>query len=185
MEEEEKIISAANEEELWQQINLEFTADPDPVEYHAVLELNERRVILDIFNNHAVGFEAISYTNFSAYLFGRDNFRFAIHNEGFTDEIGKLFGMQDFVIGYKEFDERFVIKTNNEQKFSTLFADTTVRNTLIKLPKLSFEIVEYTLEDADGKAPFLELKIEKYISDPAELKRIYHAFYSVLLLIEA
>lgn len=185
MEEEEKIISAANEEQLWQEVAADFKINPDPLEYHAVLEQRERRVILDIFNNHAVGFEAIAYTTFSAYLYGRDNFRFSIYNEGFTEEIGKFFGMQDFILGYREFDERFIIKTNNEQKLSNLFADTNVRSVLISLPDLSFGIVEYTLEDADGKVPFLELKIEKAITDPRELRRIYEAFFSVLLLVEA
>jgi hypothetical protein len=185
MEEEEKIISADTEEQLWQEIAANFKADPDPLEYHAVLEQKDRRVILDIFNNHAVGFEAAAYTTFTSYLFGRNNFRFSIHNEGLTDEIGKFFGMQDFVVGYREFDERFMVKTNNEQKLSNLFADMNVRNTLISLPALSLGIVEYTMDDADGKVPFLELKIEKSITDPSELRRIYNAFFEILLLVEA
>ncbi|MBC8054628.1 MAG: hypothetical protein H7Y13_16335 [Sphingobacteriaceae bacterium] len=185
MEEEEKIISATDEDQLWEKVIADFKADPDPLEYHAVLEQNDRRIILDIFNNHAVGFEAVAYVTFSAYLYGRDNFRFSIYNEGFTEEIGKFFGMQDFLLGYRNFDQRFIIKTNNEQKLSSLFADMNVRDTLISLPNLSLGIVEYTLEEADGKVPFLELKIEKAINDPAMLRKIYHTFFSVLLLVEA
>jgi hypothetical protein len=60
-----------------------------------------------------------------------------------------------------------------------------VRNTLISLPALSLGIVEYTMDDADGKVPFLELKIEKSITDPSELRRIYNAFFEILLLVEA
>lgn len=184
MEDEEKIISAPGEKELWDEVAADFRTDPDPLEYHAVLELRERRVILDIFNNHALGFEAVAYTVFSSYLYGRNEFRFSIYNQGFTDEIGKFFGMQDVVLGYRQFDERFVVKTNNQQKLFELFSDIKTRDLLTFLPDLSFGIVEYTMDDADGKAPFLELKIEKAIADTTQLRSIYNTFYSVLLSLE-
>lgn len=182
--EEEKIISAATEEELWQKVIADFKIDPDPLEYHTVLEQKDRRVILDVCNNHAVGFEAVAFTSFSAYLYGRDNFRFAIHSQSFTDELGKFFGMQDLTLGYRNFDEKFIIKSNDEKRMSNLFADMKVRNALLSLPDLSFGTVEYTIEDSDGKAPFLELKIESAVTDPSSLREIYNAFFSVLVLIE-
>lgn len=184
MEEEEKVISASTEDELWQEVISDFKTDPDPLEYHAVLEQKERRVILDIYNNHAVGFEAVAYTSFSAYIFGRDNFRFTINTQSFTDELGKFFGMQDITLGFRNFDEKFVIKSNDEKKISNLFSDQQVRSTLVALNDLSFGIVEYEIENADGKAPFLELKIGSAVSDPMHLREVYNAFFKVLLLIE-
>lgn len=183
-ENEEKILSAPTEELLWDQLIADFKNDPDPLEYHTILEQQDQRVILDIFNNHAVGFEAMAFTSFNAYIYDRSNFRFAIHNESFKDEIAKIFGMQDIVLGYKDFDERFMIKSNDESKTTTLFANPEIRDTLLLLPPLSFSIVEYTLEDADGKAPFLELKIEKSITDVEMLRKVYNAFFSVLQGIE-
>ena len=184
MEEEEKIISATSVDQLWQEVISDFEADPDPLDYHVVLEQQERRTILDIYNNHAVGFEALAFTTFSAYLFGRNNFRFAIYNQGFKDELSKFFGMQDVILGFKDFDEKFIIKTNDETKAALIFANTQIRDTFLKTPELSFGIVEYTLEEGDGKAPFLELKIEKAITDPIQLREIYNAFFNVLLSIE-
>lgn len=183
-EEEEKVIIAPNEEQLWQKLISDFETDPDPLEYHVILEQQERRVILDIYNNHAVGFEAVEYTSFSAYLYSRNNFRFAIHSQSFKDELGKFFGMQDLILGFKDFDEKFIVKSNDENKTSLIFADRKVRNTLQKIPDSTFGIVEYTLEDGDGKAPFLELRIEKAITDLVLLKEIYKAFFTVLLLVE-
>jgi hypothetical protein len=184
MMEEEKVISAPDTDQLWDELITDFKNDPDPLEYHAVLEQNDRRVILDIFNNHAVGFEAMSFTTFSSYIFGRDNFKFSIHKQCFTDGIGKFFGMQDILLGFRDFDERFVIKTNNENRTASIFANQSVRDVLLSLPDLSFEIVEYNMEDADGKAPFLELKTEKAITDPFKLKEMYNAFFEVLKSIE-
>jgi hypothetical protein len=184
MEEEEKVITATSEDQLWDEIIADFKRDPDPLEYHAVLEQNERRVVLDIFNNHAVGFEAVAYTTFSSYIFGRDNFKFSVHNQSFTDEIGKFFGMQDIILGFKDFDSRFVVKANDENRTAKLFADQRIRDTLLSLPHVHFAIVEYEMENGDGKAPFLELKVDRAITDPLQLRQIYSAFFEVLLAIE-
>ena len=184
MEEEEKIISAPDEEQLWEEVTADFKIDPDPLEYHIVLEQQDRRVILDIYNNHAMGFEAVAYTNFSAYLFGRDDFRFSVHQQSLTDEIGKIFGVQDVSLGFPDFDERFVIKTNNKSRVINLFEDPMVRNTLLGLPEFSFEIIEYSEEDENITAPFLELRIHQAIADPLRLKEIYRTFLSVLKHIE-
>ena len=109
---EEKKISGATEEQIWEQINTNFKQNLQSSEYHVVLDQNGRRVLLDIINNPD---GTSSSTTFSAYLYNRNEFRFAIHNQSFIDEIGKFFGMQDFVTGYKEFDEHFIVKTNDEQ----------------------------------------------------------------------
>jgi len=181
---EEKIISAPTEEQLWQQVIADFKEDPDPLEYNTVLEQQGRRVILDIYNNHAVGFEAAAFTCFNTFLHNKNNFRFGIHTQSFTDEVGKFFGMDDLILGFKDFDEKFIIKSNDEHKTLSLFADAHVRDTLLSLSDISFGIVEYTMEDTDGKAAFLELKTENAITDPLQLREIYNAFFKILLLIE-
>lgn len=173
---EEKIISASNEKELWDQVANDLQRNPDPLNYQTILELNDHRVVFEIHNNHATGFEAESYTSFSTYLFGRDNFKFNLHTQTFTDSLGKVFGMQDVILGFGDFDDKFIIKTNDEKRVIDLFADPVVRLLLISLPNLSFGIIEYTMEDADGKAPFLELKIGKAIADPSQLSEIL-AYY--------
>lgn len=184
MEEEEKIITANTVDELWAELSADFKADPDPIEYHTVLELNGRRIILDLLNNHGIGFEALQITSLNAYIFSRSNFNFSLYNQGFADGISKLFGMQDVSFNDKDFDERFVIKTNDEDKVLRIFQDTVTRKLLLSLPELSFGIVEYELEEGDGEAPFLELKIERAISDPLLLKDIFKVFYCVLEQIE-
>ncbi len=183
-ENEEKILSAPTEELLWDQLMVDFSNDPDPLEYHTILEQKDRRIILDIFNNHAVGFEAMAFTSLNAFIYDRSNFRFTIHNEGVKDEIAKIFGMQDIVLGFKEFDEKFIIKSNDESKTAMLFGNPEIRDTLLSLPHLSFSIVEYTLEDADGKALILELKIKKSITNVNLLRKVYNAFFSVLQGVE-
>lgn len=183
--EEEKIISAYTEDELWQQVVEDFKKDPDPLEYNITLEQQNRRVILDIYNNHATGFEASAYTCFNTFLKNKNNFKFAIWTQRFVDEVGKFFGMTDLTLGFKEFDEKFIIKSNDEAKAISLFANADVRETLLSLPDLSFGIVEYTMEEIDGKASFLELRIENAVIDTAHLRKIYNTFFKTMLLADA
>jgi hypothetical protein len=183
--EDEKIISASSESLIWEQVELEFKKDAEPLEYHVVLEQHEKRILLDIQNNHDVGFRAEASTVLSSYLFSRNNFRFAIHKQGFIDEIGKFLGMQDCILGFKEFDERFVVKTNNEERVTTIFNDGKARQVLLGLPNLIFGIVEYVMEDTDGKVPFLELKIDAAITDVDRLRAIYTVFYNALIITES
>ena len=181
---EEKVISGQNEEIVWQQIESDFKIDPLPLQYHVVLEQDGQRILLDMHDNHAVGFEASASTELSAYIYNRNGFKFAIHKEGFVDEIGKFLGMQDYVLGYKDFDDTFVIKTNDEQKVNLLFADGAIREALMAYPDLTFGIVEYLMEESDGKIPFLELCIKKSVTDTNALRSLYTAFRSVLLAVE-
>lgn len=183
--EEEKVINTDNEQLIWQQVADEFNGNSEPLKYHTILQQRERRIILDIENNHEVGFQAQAFTNFTSYLYNRNTFRFALYRQKVIDEIGKYLGMQDCEVGFREFDERFIIKTNDEKTVTELFTDGSVRSSLIDLPDLAFGIVEYTLEDGEGKAPFLELKIDEAISDANRLQAIYNTFFQTLLKVDS
>ena len=41
-------------------------------------------------------------------------------------KIAKILGFQDVKIGYEEFDKKYIIKTNNEQKLKNIFNNTTL-----------------------------------------------------------
>lgn len=179
--EQEHIISGETEDQIWSQLNSDFITNKDLLDYHVVLDQSGRRVVLDIGIDLGGGFESGSaFTTFSSYLYSRDAFRFSIHKQGVIDEIGKFFGMQDAVLGYAEFDEKFIVKTNSELKTATLFADNQLRRILLAYEDLSFGIVDYALEENNEKAPFLELKIQAGITDPALLREIYTVFMRVL-----
>lgn len=108
------IISGRTEDEVWQQINSWFLANPDPLEYTAIIEQEKRKVVLDIDIDLGGGFESgFETTTLSAELKTASNFRFAVHEQHFSDEIGKFFGMEDVEIGYNEFDKKLIVKTND------------------------------------------------------------------------
>ena len=182
---EEKVVYGLDVDTIWQELEADLNKEDEVLEYHAILQQDNRRVLFDIDIDLGGGFESgMSVTTFNSYLYNRDSFRFAIHKQGFVDEIGKFFGMQDVVLGYKEFDDHFIVKTNDEARAALIFADEETRATLTALPDLSFGIVHYLLEAGNGKAPFLELRIEDSITDPSLLKRIYTVFFNVLVQVD-
>lgn len=69
------------------------------------------------------------------------------NKEHFIDAAGKFFGMQDKVIGYPEFDEKVIVKSNNEKQVKELFKDEQVRSTLASIDDFRFSLQR--IDDAD------------------------------------
>jgi hypothetical protein len=179
------VIKGASEEGIWQHINSQFLLNPDPLEYTAVIEQGNHRIILNIDIDLGGGFESgYETTSFTAHLHTRSPFRFAIHEEHFTDEIGKFFGMQDVVVGYEEFDKKLIIKTNDANKLKEVFADASVRAAILDLNNFTFGITTHHSSGNATKEPFLELTIETGITDVSKLRTIYKAYFTVLTAIE-
>ncbi|WP_207533179.1 hypothetical protein [Desertivirga arenae] len=171
--EEPIIITTENQNEVWLKIEQAFKTTEGLAVSHFEFEKDQRRILLDVDGNK-------QSTVFSAIIYNQNEFRFAIHPQGVIDEIGKIFGMQDVVLGYKEFDDKFIIKTNQESKVQLLFADERVRDLLTSVPELCLEIVEYLTENEEGKVPFLELKVNGYISEVRLLRQLFQVFYDLL-----
>ncbi|MGI8634543.1 MAG: hypothetical protein ACR2KZ_03985 [Segetibacter sp.] len=179
------VIKGASEEDIWQQIKRQFVQNPEPLEYNAIIEEGGHRILVDIDIDLGGGFESgYETTSFTAHLHTATPFRFAIHEEHFTDEIGKFFGMQDVELGYKEFDEKLIIKTNDQGKLKEIFADESIRTVIQDLYDFTFGITTHHPSDSTIKEPFLELIIEHGITDVSKLRTIYKAYFSVLNMIE-
>lgn len=178
------IISGTTEDEVWQQINGWFLANPDPLEYTAIIEQEKRKIVLDIDIDLGGGFESgFETTTLTAELKTASDFRFAIHEQHFSDEIGKFFGMEDVEIGYDEFDKKLIVKTNDPIRVKEIFSDESIRKVFESLSDFTFAITDHNTNN-DRKAFLLELQIESAITNPATLREIYHAFYAVLFSVD-
>lgn len=183
---EEKVFNGTTEEEVWQQLEADLSKEETVLEYTALLIQNNRKVVFDIDVDLGGGFESgYAFTTFAANLLVKDGFRFAIHEDTFLDEAGKLFGMQDVVIGYPEFDDKVIIKTNNEEKVKLLFDSEEVREALKALNDFSLHIESTDHQDNGEQEQMLVLKIEDAFTNTNALRKTYHAFYKLLLTIES
>ena len=179
----ERHISGHNEDQVWAQVQSDLTQAPDLLQYRAMIEQQSRTILLDIDIDLGGGFEGgFATTILSARFPNPEGFRFALHEESFFDDLGKFFGMQDVEIGYPDFDERIIVKTNDEARVRTLLTDDNTRALLQSLQDFTFEIV-LADEDAEGQEATLELIIEEGITDPVRLREIYRVFFGILVMV--
>ena len=72
----------------------------------------------------------------------QDDLRFRLTKQGFIDIIGKFFGCQDIEIGDKKFDQRFLIKGNDEVKIHLIFSNNDIKNLLYIQKDIQLEILD-------------------------------------------
>lgn len=176
--ETDKIYIGDTENDVWQQLAADI--NEDIWDYQAIIRQGNREVKLDIDIDLGGGFESgYGTTSFSSPLSNAD-FRFAVHEEDFIDEIGKFFGMQDVKVGFPELDDHLLIKTNDEARVRTLFTDAPVIAVFTALTDFDFGIRLHSVAGSDHKQACLELHIDDGITDLQTLRELYHAFCLVL-----
>jgi hypothetical protein len=170
-----KTFTGNNEAEIWAHIASDMGGS-DILFYEAQINHGAYQTNLMIDIDLGGGIEGgFEMTVFSAPLAGESDYKFAIHDKDFLDEIGKLFGMQDVELGYPEFDEKVIVKTNNNARTQKLFSSQPLRTFLNGIDS-NFNVC-ITGSDADRK---LEMTLEKGVTDVVTLRNIYSFFYELL-----
>lgn len=177
-----KIISGNTEQQVW--TGVEATLQEDTLDYNVLIKQGKIQIELYIGIDLGGGFESGSaLTQLSAVLSHKNTFKFAIHDKSFIDQVGKFFGMEDVEIGYPSLDKHLIIKTDDKTKVRHAFADADIRKVFSTLESFDCGIHVHTNEN-DKQHAYLELNIDEGIIKPAELRKIYHAFYKLLMNIE-
>ena len=70
-------------------------------------------------------------------------FKLAIHNSSPIEEVAKIFGLQDIVIGEATFDKEFIVQGSNEQLLKELFADAPLRAAYLGQKSVNISIVDH------------------------------------------
>jgi hypothetical protein len=174
-----RTFTADNEADLWQQVAADLAQGGDVFEYSA--ELNQRgyRIQLDIDIDLGGGFESgLETTTFTALVPGHVPFRFALHEQDWVHEIGKLLGLTDVVLGDPEIDAAYIITTNDAPVLHDLLADPALRQTLLRYQELRLSLAPRDHEpNADVLLTFYK---EQGIVDPVQLQEIYHLVFTLL-----
>ena len=189
-----KIIKADEDSGIWEQIRKDLESMEFPFSYSVNVQDNGKTVFLNIEVDPGGGFESgfqttsltapipLQFTTLSSRLQSTNQeLRFALHNEDFIDKLGKFFGMEDVITGYKEFDNKLIVKTNDPEKVKKAFADEATRRVFETLGEFNLHIVYYEQPD---KHASLELSIDREITNTEELKKVYDAFVNVIDALE-
>jgi hypothetical protein len=182
---ETKMIAANSEETVWKRITSDLNKDNSPLEYHVLIYHDVKKVQLDIDIDPGGSFESgFESTTLSAVVPDLHEFKFSIHHHDLVDMVSKLFGMQDVIIGYPEFDNKLIIKTNDAVKIKNIFSDEKTREIFHSLRRFTLHTGSRNIGDTDNKEDFVELTIDRGVLDLDELRRIYKAFVTMLIAID-
>jgi hypothetical protein len=121
-------------------------------------------------------------TRLRAPFVNKDGFIFSIFRENsFEDRHSD--DTQDLEVGHVDFDERFVIKSNNVEEVKKLFSDDKIRELLKRQPQVYFSAAKdsgwYSKDFPDGIGELL-FKVRSEIKDLARLKELYALFGETL-----
>jgi hypothetical protein len=82
-----------------------------------------------------------SHTGIRMELKSPNDFRFKVVNQGIINTIGKFLGFQDIKIDNKQFDKRFMIQGNDENRIKNLFSDQDLRNYILKQEEVQLQMM--------------------------------------------
>jgi hypothetical protein len=183
--ERSKIVSGNTEEDIWQQISADFAMPDDISEYIRLLQLGDRSVFMSVEIDLGGGFEGgYQVTRFVSDLKRLDDFRFSLERQDFLSGIGKFFGMKDVVLGYPDFDQKIIVKTNKPDHLKSVLSDNKVKEAILSLSDFKFFIGHHHSSHTYVESGYLELRIDEGITDVDRLKSLYFLFTSVLERIE-
>jgi hypothetical protein len=125
----------------------------------------------------------IPHTRMRAPFPNPTGFRFSIHRASVFSYLGTLLGMQDIEVGHPEFDENFVVKSNQESVVRSLCDSARLRELVTAQPK--FQLCIQNDEGWFGtKYPpdvdVLVFDVAASIRDVERLKGLYDVFAETL-----
>lgn len=133
----------------------------------------------------STGKSSTTYTRMRAPYMNPDGFQFTIYQRGIFSDLGKWMGMQDVAVGDPQFDEGFIIKSNDEAKVRQLFADTKLRDLVSAQPEIHFCVKDDENQFWSGQnfppdVDELYFQVTGVIKDVDRLKKLFDLFAETL-----
>ena len=179
-------IFGPSRKEVWEKLSREIQAQyvegglwkGDKV----VAKVGEWAVTLDTYTV-STGKSSTTFTRMRAPYVNKDGFKFKIYRKNIFSELGELFGMQDVKIGIPTFDEKFIVKGNNDFKIKELFSSSKIRDLIEMQPNIYFSV-----KDDEGwfgtafpqGVDELYFQVLGVIKDIERLKSLYNLFAEIL-----
>ena len=174
-----KNIIANNLDGVIEDISRDFASGISLHDYHVNCQLGNDIFNLDISSSPGGGEEGgYESTSISSPIASGTDFKFILYPEDFLISIGKLFGLQDIVLGYPEFDSNIVVKTNNAARLKAILAGEGARKILQNMSGFSFKL------ESIEEGHILHLSIQRALTDINELNQVLAMFYEVLTQVE-
>lgn len=131
----------------------------------------------------STGKTSTTYTRMRAPFVDSEGFRFTVYRKGIFSEIGKWLGMQDIETGDTDFDQNFILKSNQEAKLRELVGSSKIRELIDQQPEIYFAIKDdegfFSSRFPEG-VDELYFQVVGVIKDVERLKLLYDLFSETL-----
>ncbi|MEM7160904.1 MAG: hypothetical protein AAF487_00560 [Bacteroidota bacterium] len=124
-----------------------------------------------------------NYTRLRVPFYNLSGLKFEIFEENFMGSIRKLFGNQDIELKDKAFDDRFVIKGNDEKSIQQFLCDIELMNIIFVQPGLHLFVDDGSRFFSDAYSDGINVLVfEDYgiIKDKLVLKSLFRMFEMML-----
>jgi hypothetical protein len=184
-------IFGPSKDEIWQQVANEIGGQFESGGFFGKDELRfqsgQWELTLDTFTQ-SNGETRSTFTRMRAPFVNQDNIRFKIYREEIFSSVSKFFGAQDIVVKDVFFDEKYMIKGNDEAAIKQLLQDDELKRLIAYQGDILFEVKN---DRGWFKKSFPEGVDELYfecawiMKDVADIKKLFELFSHTLgLLVE-
>jgi hypothetical protein len=129
----------------------EFVDGTSVVTAKLPIEAKPWQVTMQMHSN-ALG-KASETTVIAVPYLARDPFKFALRSSSTAEEMAKVLGLQDIVIGNSEFDKAFIIQGTNPQQVKEFFGNAQLRDKILSQKSINLSIVDHNHKHFGIKPP--------------------------------
>jgi hypothetical protein len=174
-----------NRSEIWQKLSVElggrFTKGTWRQTERIDVEHGPWTVTLDTYVVMA-NKVPVPFTRLRAPFLNKEHWRLKIYRSNLFAQLGKFFGMQDVEVGSVQFDEDFVIKTNEERLARAFCSNAALREKLSAQKQITLSVEDhegwFTKFPADTDE--LRLVVSGHLKDIERLKQLFDLFAEAL-----
>ena len=138
-----KKILQNSKSKVWKEISDELGGKFEKGKFfkESVLNFNFKDWIITLDTYTVIaGNTPMTYTRMRSPFLNKENFYFNFYRENVFSSVGKLFGLQDIIIGDDYFDKKFIIQSNNEDEIKKILNNIKLKELIQTQPKISFKI---------------------------------------------
>ncbi|MEM6765691.1 MAG: DUF3137 domain-containing protein [Bacteroidota bacterium] len=172
-------------ENIWKKLSEEIGAEYIPAKRgkasEKIIAKHENwTIIIDTYLTSHYGTKG---TKITAPYVNRDSFYFRIYRGNVVSRFSTRLGLQDIIIGHKQFDHDFIIQGNDERKLKVLFDNDVIRKIISWQPyiHLSSKVDdEWVIDEWREGISELVFITPSLIMDKDRLRDLYELFAELL-----
>jgi hypothetical protein len=179
-----------NSDEIWRHFSSETNGTYIVGKYQNLDGVEIKHLDYNIFFDSYIHYQTVGgrsydtvFTRVRLEFKSPDDFRFRLTKQGIIDNIGKMFGSKDILVGDKRFDNKFIVKSNNEFKIQTLFSNQIIKDLILAQTNIQLQILdkEGIFDEPIGEGNSMLYYIsETKVRDIAQLNSLLKLFKTLI-----